>query len=315
MTGSTDGRVGAVREFNRFWTRQIGALGASLLQSPYSLTEARVLFELAQRESKEVAELRHELDLDAGYLSRMLARFKAAKLVVTGASSEDGRRQVVRLTAKGRHVFADLDGRSAADVSSLLDTLGEDEQQKLVGAMTTIRRVLGHAPPPRGHVVLRAPAPGDFGWIVQRHGALYAGEYHWDEQFEALVARIVADYVAQRDPRKDCAWIAELDGEPVGCVFCVRKTDDVAQLRLLLVVPRARGSGVGTRLVEECIRFAERAGYRHMVLWTNHPLHGARRIYERAGFRLVAEEKHRSFGHDLVGQNFELDLAAAGGPE
>jgi DNA-binding MarR family transcriptional regulator/N-acetylglutamate synthase-like GNAT family acetyltransferase len=310
MQQPAEERVNAVRTFNRFWTKQIGALGSSLLHTEYSLTEARVIFELAQRDSTEVADLRHGLDLDPGYMSRILAQFKAAKLVITDISEADARRQVVKLTRKGRRAFEVLNARSTEDVRSILGELAEVDQQRLVGAMAVIRRVLDRAAAPRS-CVLRQLGPGDLGWVVQRHGALYAHEYQWDERFEALVARIVADYVEQRDPRKDNAWIAEVDHEPAGCVFCVRKDANIAQLRLLLVEPRARGLGVGARLVEECIRFARHAGYTRMVLCTNHPLRAARRIYERAGFHLVAEQQHHSFGHDLVGQNFELTLTGA----
>jgi DNA-binding MarR family transcriptional regulator/GNAT superfamily N-acetyltransferase len=300
-------RVNTVRAFNRFWTKEIGVLGSSFLQTPYSLTEARVIFELAQKQATEVADLRRRLELDAGYLSRILGQFKTSKLITAEASESDARRQIVRLTNKGRRVFEDLNARSAQEVRTILGRLTEDDQRRLVGAMTSMRRVLDGPKASRSYV-LRPLGPGDLGWVVQRHGALYAQEYRWDETFEALVARIVADYVEQRDPRKDNAWIAEVDDEPVGCVFCVKKDAQVAQLRLLLMEPRARGMGIGTRLVDECIRFARRAGYKRMVLWTNHPLRAARRIYERAGFKLVAEEKHRSFGHDLVGQSFSLTL-------
>lgn len=305
-----DARVGAVRAFNRFWTQQIGVLSSGLLQTPYSLTEARVLFELAQRPTTEVTELRRGLGLDGGYLSRILAAFKKNKLVASEPSPTDARRQLARLTAKGRRVFEELDLRSAAEVRALLAPLGDGEQRRLVDAMRAVERAFQPGAAPPQTVVLRPPGPGDLGWVVERHGALYAEEYAWDDTFEALVARIVAEYVERRDPRKDAAWIAEVDGERAGCIFCVRKDDRTAQLRLLLTEPRARGRGVGSRLVDECIRFARRAGYARMVLWTNHPLVAARKIYERAGFRLTKEEAHRSFGHDLVGQSFALDLSA-----
>ena len=305
----TDERVEAIRAFNRFWTKRIGVLGAGLLATPYSLTEARVLFELAQRGATEVADLRRALDLDAGYVSRILASFKSSKLVATEPSPADARKQIVRLTAKGERAFASLDARSATEVAGMLAGLTDEEQRRLVGAMESVRCVLGGVPR-RSTVVLRPLGPGDLGWVVERHGALYAQEHGWDDTFEALVARVVADYVERRDPRKDNAWIAEVDGERAGCIFCVKKDAKTAQLRLLLTEPRARGLGIGTSLVEECIRFARRAGYAKMVLWTNHPLVAARRIYERAGFALVKEDAHRSFGHDLVGQTFELDLSA-----
>jgi DNA-binding MarR family transcriptional regulator/GNAT superfamily N-acetyltransferase len=309
-SNAAEHRVTAVRSFNRFWTRRIGVLGDGLLRTSYSLTEARVLFELAQRDWTEVADLRRELDLDPGYLSRILAQFRADKLVTTEVSEADARRQQVRLTSKGRRQFETLNARSAAEVRAILERLTAEEQVRLVKAMETVRRVL-EGPSPTTSMVIRHLLPGELGWVVQRHGALYSQEYGWDATFEALVARIVADYVELRDPRLDDAWIAEVDGEPAGCIFCVKKTPRIAQLRLLLVEPRARGLGLGTRLVEECIRFAVRAGYEEMVLWTNHPLRAARRIYERAGFRLVAAEKHHSFGHDLEGQSFALDLRHA----
>ncbi len=296
-----------VRAFNRFYTAQIGVLRSGLLDTPYSLTEARAIFELAQRPSTNVADLRAALGIDAGYLSRILGRFEADGLVLRERSAADGRRGVLRLTDSGRAAFRVLDERSAAEIGELLRPLPDDDRRRLVGAMATIRSILTSAPRPPAYV-LRPPEPGDFGWVIERHGALYALEYGWDETFEALVARIVADYVDHRDPRRESAWIAEVDGERAGCVFCVWKDDATAQLRLLLVDPSARGTGIGSRLVEECIRFARRAGYGRMVLWTNDILVAARRIYERAGFRLVEEEQHHSFGHDLVGRNWELDL-------
>jgi len=296
-------RVAAVRAFNRFYTTVIGVLREGLLRTPYSLTEARVIFELAQREATEVPDLRRVLDVDAGYLSRILAQFETDGLVRRERSSSDGRRQVIHLTDAGRAVFSMLDARSAEEICRLLSGLTEEDQRRLVAAMETIRQVLEDAPP-LDAFVLRPPEPGDYGWVVHRHGVLYAQEYGWDETFEALVAQIVADYVVHRDPRRERAWIAEVDGESVGCVFCVQKEEKVAQLRLLLVDPRARGMGIGTRLVEECIRFARRAGYEQMMLWTNDVLEQARHIYERVGFELVEEEKHHSFGHDLIGQNW-----------
>jgi DNA-binding MarR family transcriptional regulator/GNAT superfamily N-acetyltransferase len=304
----TDGQVAAVREFNRFYTGVIGLLREGLLGTPYSLTEARVLFELARDDAVELADLRRWLDIDAGYLSRLLARFEADGLVSRTRSPADGRRQVIGLTGPGRAVQADLDARSGAQIRALLAALAPDGRQRLAGAMASIREIIGPAPPPAAFV-LRPPVPGDLGWVVQRHGALYAAEYGWDASFEALVARIVADYADRGDRRREAAWIAELGGEPAGCVFCMRKTDTTAQLRLLLVEPRARGLGMGGRLVAECVSFARRAGYREMVLWTNDVLHAARRIYQRAGFRLAGSEPHHSFGHDLVGQDWRLPLA------
>lgn len=306
-SGVQSRRVAAVRDFNRFYTKVIGVLGEGLVRTPYSLTEARVLFELAQRDATEVTELRRSLGLDAGYLSRMLARFDADGVTTRERSGTDARRQVVKLTDSGKAAFAMLDERSGADIGALLAGLADDDQRRLIAAMETIREVLDAArsQPP---LTLRPLAPGDVGWVVHRHGVLYAQEYGWDETFEALVARILADYVDNRDPVRENAWIAEVDGAPVGCVFCMRRDDETAQLRLLLVEPDARGLGVGTRLVDECLRFARDAGYRRIMLWTNDVLTAARRIYERAGFTLVKEEKHHSYGHDLIGQDWCRDL-------
>jgi DNA-binding MarR family transcriptional regulator/N-acetylglutamate synthase-like GNAT family acetyltransferase len=296
-------RVDAVRAFSRFYTNLIGLLREGLLHSPYSLTEARVIFELAQRGSTDLADLRLLLDIDAGYLSRILSRFETDGLATRERSKTDGRRQIIRLTRQGSAAFKMLDSRSTEQIRMLLSKLGDEDQRRMLGAMKTIQEVIQRSPRPEPYL-LRQPGPGDLGWVVQRHGVLYAEEYGWDESFEALVARIVADYVDHRDPRRENVWIAEVDGEPVGCVFCVKKEETTAQLRLLLVDPRARGMGIGGRLVEECMRFARRAGYQQMMLWTNDVLHDARRIYERAGFKLVEEEQHHSFGHDLVGQNW-----------
>jgi DNA-binding MarR family transcriptional regulator/GNAT superfamily N-acetyltransferase len=271
------------------------------------LTEARVLYELGQREVTEVADLRRELDIDAGFLSRLLARLQRNGLVARERSTEDARRQRIHLTDDGAAAFAELDRRSADEIGAVLDALSEDDQHRLVDAMHTVRDVLTQAPPAAGFV-LRAPRPGDLGWIVERHGALYAQQYGWDATFEALVARIVADYAEDHDPRRETAWIAEVDGEPAGCVLCVRREDDVAQLRLLLVEPRARGRGIGARLIEECLGFAQRAGYTRITLWTNDVLHEARRLYERAGFELVDSAPHHSFGHDLVEQTWARSL-------
>jgi len=299
--------VDAIRGFNRFYTGVIGVLGEGLLHTPYSLTEARVLFELAQRPLTEVAELRRGLDLDAGYLSRMLARFEADGLVARERSGEDARRQVARLTDPGRVVFAQLDALTAEQVERLLARLAGDEQRRLLAAMETIRRLLDGAPQP-SQCTLRPLVPGDLGWVIHRHGALYRDEYGWDATFEALVARILADYAERGDTARESGWIAELDGAPVGCVFCMRRDDETAQLRLLLVEPRARGLGVGGRLVDACLDFAREAGYRRIMLWTNDVLTAARRIYERAGFTLDAEGPHHSFGHDLVEQTWSRDL-------
>ena len=310
VTDEDAGAVAAVRAFNRFYTNVIGLLRGGHLDSPYSLTEVRVLFELARQEETEAARLRRSLDIDAGYLSRILARFDDEKLTARQRSAADGRRQVIRLTKAGRSAFAELDALQADQIAGLLATLGEPERRQLVGAMRVIRRVLsdgGSAARPRSYL-LRPPGPGDLGWVVGRHGALYAQEYGWDETFEHLVASIVAGYAAGRDPGREAAWIAEMDGAPAGCVFCMRKDSATAQLRLLLVEPWARGLGIGGRLAEECLRFARAAGYQQITLWTQDCLTSARRIYQAAGFRLTGQGQHHSFGHDLVEQTWTRSL-------
>jgi DNA-binding MarR family transcriptional regulator/GNAT superfamily N-acetyltransferase len=301
--------VPAIRAFNRFWTQQIGLLQAGLVDTPYSLTEARVLFELAQREATDLADLRGALRLDAGYLTRVLARLKDVGLVTAKRSPADGRRQVIRLTERGRAEFGTLDLRSSQATAAMLEGVPVAERRRLVVAMAIIEDTLAPRPsaPPRAYL-LREPGPGDLGWMIQRNAAVYAAEYGWDQSYEALVARIVADFAEHHDPARERAWIAEVDGEPAGCVLCVRRDDETAQLRILLVDPAARGLGIGARLVEECIRFARAAGYRSLVLWTNEVLVSARRIYEAAGFALVDENPHHSFGRDLVGQTWRRDL-------
>ena len=297
-----------VRGFNRFYTRVLGLLRPELAGSAFRLTEARVLFELAHHDDLAVSDLRRDLDLDAGYLSRILSGFTASGLVAREKSAADGRRQVVRLTADGQRAFDELDRLQAGAIDTLLAPLDDGQRTRLVGAMGQIRRMLGSEAPWAG-LVLRPPQPGDLGWVVERHGARYAAEYGWDATFEALVARIVADFAERRDTRREALWIAELDGERVGCVFCTAAdAEDTAQLRLLLVEPSARGAGVGTQLVDECLRFARRSGYRRITLWTNDVLLAARRIYERAGFRCDRREPHHSFGHDLVGEYWSRDL-------
>lgn len=300
--GPTD-PVARVRAFNRFYTSHLGVLQEGFLRTPYSLAESRVLFELAQRDATPLTELRRDLDIDAGYMTRILSRLEADGLVARHRATSDGRRQVVRLSRRGRRVFETLDRRSAADVGAVLSELSEQERRRLLTAMTTIRTLLGD-PRTSPEVCLREPAPGDFGWMVEQHGALYAQEYGWDESFEALVARIVAGYIEQRDPARERAWIADVNGERAGCVVCTKKEREVAQLRLLLVEPWARGCGVGSGLVDVCIAFARQTRYRRLELWTNDILRDARRIYERAGFSLADERKHHNFGHDLVGQTW-----------
>jgi DNA-binding MarR family transcriptional regulator/GNAT superfamily N-acetyltransferase len=304
-----DQRVGAVRRFNRFYTKRIGVLHEGLLGSALSLTEVRVLYELAHREQPTAAALAKELDLDAGYLSRILRGFRRRGLISKTPSRTDGRQSLLSLTAKGREVFAPLNQRSHDDVAAMLRELPADKQRRLVEAMSTIETLLGAVPPePKVPYLLRPHQPGDMGWVVHRHGMLYAQEYGWDETFEALVAEITAKFIQGFDPKRERCWIAEREGEVVGSVFLVKQSETVAKLRLMYVEPKARGLGIGSRLVHECIRFARQVGYRKITLWTNSVLRAARRIYERAGFRLVREEPHHSFGHDLIGETWEVEL-------
>lgn len=267
-----------------------------------------MLYEVADREHAVAAELTRALGLDAGYLSRILGAFRRRGIVERRASAEDARRSEVRLTKRGRSVFGSLDARSREDIGTQLARLGVAEQERLVGAMATVERLLGERRPTAGGYVLRDPRPGDYGWVVQRHGAIYAEEYGWNEQFEGLVAGIVGKFIEHQDPKRERCWIAELDGENVGCVFAVRQSATVAKLRLLLVEPKARGLGIGRRLVDECVTFSRAAGYKRVRLWTNSVLRAARHLYEEAGFELVGEESHHSFGKDLVGETWELRL-------
>lgn len=305
---SLDAQVAAVRRFNRLYTRRIGVLDEGHLHTPFSLTEVRVLYELAHRAGPTASEVGRELGLDAGYLSRMLRDFEAKGLVERLPSPADARQQLVRLTDRGRETFADLNARAADDVAGLLRTLGDADRARLVDALGTVELLLGRRAEPDPPYVLRPPRSGDYGWVVQRHGVLYAREYGWDTRFEALVAEVVAGFVRNFDPAWERFWIAERGGENVGCVFVVRKSETVAQLRLLLVEPSARGLGLGKRLVRECTLFAREKGYRSIVLWTNSVLDAARHIYQAEGYRLTSEETHNHFGVDLVGQYWELDL-------
>jgi DNA-binding MarR family transcriptional regulator/N-acetylglutamate synthase-like GNAT family acetyltransferase len=301
-------RTHAVRRFSRFYTRRLGVLGEGLLDSPFSLTEARVLYELAHRERPTATELGRDLGLDPGYLSRILRRFEEAGLLKRARSEADARQSHLVLTQAGRAAFAPLDKASREQVGALLSRLTDTDQRRLTDAMATIEALLGEVEAPKAPYVLRPHRPGDMGWIVHRHGALYAQEYGWDETFEALVAEIAATFIKDFDPKRERCWIAERDGEIMGSVLLVKQSDEVAKLRLLFVEPKARGLGIGRRFVEECIRFARDAGYSRITLWTNDVLHAARKIYADAGFQLVQTEPHRSFGQDLVGENWELEL-------
>lgn len=297
--------VAAVRAFNRFYTRHLGVLDQQLLESPYSLTEARVLYELASKDEQSAKEIGTELKLDAGYLSRILQTFDEKGLVVRKPSPTDRRQYQLSLTAKGRLAFGRLNRGSHDQVTAMLDALGA-HATRVVQAMTTIETLLGGNEAPQS--TLRSPRPGDMGWVVQSHGALYAAEYGYDASFEGLVADIVAKYLASFDPSRERCWIAEMDGAPVGSVFLVKASDDVAKIRLLIIDPIARGQSLGHRLTAEAISFARQCGYRKITLWTQSNLFAARKIYESAGFKLVASEPHRSFGQNLVGETWELVL-------
>jgi DNA-binding MarR family transcriptional regulator/N-acetylglutamate synthase-like GNAT family acetyltransferase len=303
-----DRRIADLRRFNRFYTQKIGVLTEGLLKSPFSLSEARVLYELACEELLTATRLGTQLGLDPGYLSRILRSFERRGLLCRNPSQSDRRRRLLSLTAQGRAAFALLDARSHDQVGTMLHDLSEGEQNRLVAATETIERLLNPASGDRAPYLLRPHRPGDMGWITQRHGALYAQEYGWDIQFEALVAEIVAKFVRTFDPQRECCWIAEKDDENVGSVVLVEETETVAKLRLLLVEPEARGLGIGARLVQECLRFARQAGYQTVRLWTNSVLVAARRLYERAGFRLIDAQQHFSFGRELIGETWELPL-------
>ena len=294
------------RAFNRFHTSLVGALDEHLLDTPYTLTEARVLFELGRSTPVEVLDLRSRTGIDAGYLSRLLASFERSGLVRRRRSKSDARRVVVELTPSGRSAYRTLNKRSAAENAALLGRLSRGDRERLLLATEEIKAILERGSPT---VSMRDARSGDYGWIVERHGVLYAEEYGWDETFEGLVAEIVGGFARSHDAARERAFVAELDGRRAGCVLCVREDDETARLRLLLVEPWARGHGLGSRLVDECIFFARETGYRRIILWTNDVLDAARRIYERAGFTLVEEGRHHAFGQDLVEQTWSLDLA------
>jgi DNA-binding MarR family transcriptional regulator/GNAT superfamily N-acetyltransferase len=314
-TGTEADRVDAIRRFNRFYTRQIGVLREGLLDSPFTLTQVRVLYELAQQQAPTATDLGRELQLDPGYLSRILRAFERKRLITRESSEADGRQQHLLLTRTGRQAIASLQDRARDEVRGMLAPLAEPDQRRLLAAMQVIERLLAPADAAAAAAadkipyILRPHQPGDIGWIIHRHGVLYAQEYHWDETFEALVATIAGEFVQRFEAKRERCWIAERDGEIVGCVFLVKGDDDAtAKLRLLLVEPSARGLGIGGRLVDECVRFARRVGYRRLTLWTQANLLAARRIYERAGFRLVKSVANHAFGHDLVSETWDLHL-------
>jgi DNA-binding MarR family transcriptional regulator/predicted GNAT family acetyltransferase len=303
-----ESRIAAVRSFNRFYTRHIGLLRDGLLESPFSLAEARVLYEVAHRHAPTATDIAAVLGLDQGYLSRILAKLAERKLVAKAPSSSDRRQRHLTLTAKGRRAFARLDRRSRDEIAAMLAPLAASDQERMVKAMRGVQTLLDGSAAGRVPYLLRPHRPGDMGWIVARHGSLYADEHGWDESFEGFVAGVAAEFIQNFDPRRERCWVAEIDGEPVGAVCLAKQSEKVAKLRLLFVEPKARGLGIGRRLVEECVRFARHSGYRTVTLWTQSILTAARAIYEHAGFRLVRREPHASFGQKLVGETWELKL-------
>jgi len=303
-----DDRVRAVRSFNRFYTKRLGLLQQGMVGSPFSLAEGRVLYELAHRDRPTASDLGKALDLDAGYLSRLLRGFGRRGLVAASASATDRRQRHLQLTATGRRASDKLDDGSQKAVGTLLRRLTAAEQRRIVGAVQTIEALLGDPEPGRVPYILRPPEPGDMGWVVQRHGSLYAEEYGYDRHFEGLVASIVGTFVEKFDPARERCWIAERDGATVGSVFLVRKSEQVAKLRLLIVDPTARGLGIGARLVAECVKFARQNGYRKVTLWTHSQLNAARHLYREAGFQLVHKQPVHSFGLDLVDETWDLHL-------
>jgi len=304
----SDNGVASVRRFNRYYTRKIGVLQEGLLDSPYSLTEARIIFEIANQKDVTASAIGEQLGLDPGYLSRTLNKLEQLNLINKTPAENDRRQRLIRLTAEGQKAYSMLDQRSSQEIGQMLQGLLGGQVQRLVKSMRTIETILDPPPSQANPFILRPHRPGDMGWVIGQHGLVYSQEYGWDVTFEAFVAQICADFINNFDPKKENCWIAETDGEPVGCVFCVKQSDEVAKLRMLLVSVQGRGLGLGTHLVRECIQFARRCGYQKMVLWTNDILVEARHIYEKFRFQLVEEEKHHSFGQDLVGQNWELSL-------
>ncbi len=308
---SLDSRIAAARRFNRFYTRQIGILREGLLSSPFSLAEVRILYEIAHHKNLLASAIARDLDLDRGYLSRMLRDFVKHGLVAKKRSDSDGRQRLITLTPEGREAFGLLDRRADEQVSGMLRALSVSDQSRLIGAMHTVENLLappGAKNPNNSAYVLRAHRPGDMGWIVHRHGVLYFQEYGYNEEFEALVASIVGEFIPNFDSKREHCWIAEREGEIVGSVFLVKKSKSVAKLRLLYVEPTARGLGIGRRLVDECIHFARQTGYKKITLWTQSHLDAARGIYKKAGFELVHKKSHHSFGLDLVAETWGLDL-------
>lgn len=303
-----DTDTSAVRNFNRFYTKQIGILHKGYLDSPFSLSEGRVLYELAHRDQPTATAIAKDLDLDPGYLSRILVKFERLRLIARSREDHDARRTSLSLTRRGRAAFRSLDRGAELDVRAMLANLAPPQRASLIQSMRTIERLLSQQPGAETPYLIRTHQPGDMGWVIHRHGVLYAQEYGWDERFEAEVAQIAARFIHHFDPKRERCWIAEKDGAIAGSIFLVRKTATIGQLRLFLVEPSARGLGIGSRLVAECIRFGRQAGYRKITLWTQSILHAARRIYAKHGFRRIHQEQHRSFGIPLTSETWELKL-------
>ncbi|HZS47432.1 MAG TPA: helix-turn-helix domain-containing GNAT family N-acetyltransferase [Blastocatellia bacterium] len=299
--------IQSIRRFNRFYTKQIGILESSYLQSSFSLTQVRVLYELAHCDSTTATELAKGIGLDAGYLSRILADFEKRGFINKNQSEKDGRQTILSLTDQGQKAFAPLDIGANEQIGVMVGKLSSGEQNRLLEAMSSIQQILGEETKDKSYV-LRPHRPGDLGWVIHRHGVLYAQEYGYEERFEALVAEIAAKFIQKYDPKRERCWIAERSGENVGSVFLVKSTEDTAKLRLLIVEPSARGLGIGKRLVDECIRFARQAGYKKITLWTHKQLHAAISIYKKAGFHLVNEEPDPDHGIGTISQVWELVL-------
>ncbi len=300
--------VDEIRRFNRFYTKRIGLLNRGILKTRFPLTQARVIFELAQHEQSTASDLTNELDIDPGYLSRILASFEKDGLIRKVQSESDNRQWFLKLTSKGKRSFSVLNNRSRQEVGALLQSLSGDDQYRLLSAIHTMEEVLGARPKPITSYLLRPHRPGDIGWITQRHGVLYSEEYGFDETFEALVAEILARFIQNYDHKRERIWIAEQDGERVGSVMIAHTGNKVAQLRLFLVEPKVRGKGIGKRLIDECIDFSKRSRYRKIKLWTQSTLLAARHLYSKAGFERTEQKPHTSFGHDLIAEVWELKL-------
>jgi DNA-binding MarR family transcriptional regulator/GNAT superfamily N-acetyltransferase len=308
-TSSRSGtRIAAFRRFNRFYTQKIGVLDRSYLQSEFSVAEARVLYELAQRGETTASEISANLGLDMGYLSRILAKLEGQQLIRRTPGEQDARQRFIQLTPKGRKAMSTLDSRSEEQAGSLLAKLTDPQQASVLQAMSQIQAALGDSQATGEPYIIRTHRTGDLSWIAYRHAVLYSQEYGWNQAFEALVLEITAHFLEHYDPETECCWVAERSGEILGFVLLVKRSKQIAKLRLLLVEPTARGLGIGKRLVEECIRFSREKGYEKIVLWTHSNLTAARGIYQKAGFQLVSTGSHEDFGPRVTAETWELAL-------